>query len=381
MYDLTKSQKEIQKAARDFAKGEFDKTLARDLDRDETFPQSIWRRAAELGFAGIQFPEAFGGGGLGLMEAVLLAEALCQADSSLGAAVLDPAAACAAIARFGTEGQKKSFLEPVLEGRKRSAAAFQEAAVSLAFLPEAAAAAQADGWRLQGVKSYVAGALGADFFVVLCRDAPGDGGAGTASMFIVEAGLAGVSLAPEGRRLGGNLSPGAALHLEGVDLGPEGLLGRRGRGMAQLEAYFTERRILQAAQALGMAQGALDRAVAYAKQRVQFKRKIAVFQVTRHKIAEMALAVEAARALVYAAARAFDRGKADSRLAAAAKSGAAAAAVNAADEAIQIHGGYGYMREYDVERFYRDAKALSLAEGTPEELRDLIGTAVIGKVK
>ena len=381
MYDLTKSQKEIQKAARDFAKGEFDKTLARDLDRDETFPQTIWRRAAELGFTGIQFPEVFGGGGLGLMEAVLLAETLCQADSSLGAAVLDAAAGGAAIARFGTEAQKKSFLEPVLGGRKRSAAAFQEAATSLASLPEATAAAQADGWRLQGVKSYVGGGLGADFFVVLCRDAQGDQDAGTASMFIVEAGLAGVSLAPEGRRLGGNLSPGAALGLEGVDLGPDGLLGRQGRGMVQLEAYFTERRILQAAQTLGMAQGALDRAVAYARQRIQFNRKIAVFQATRHKIAEMALAVDAARALVYAAARAFDRGKADGRMAAAAKLSAAAAAVRAADEAIQIHGGYGYMREYDVERFYRDAKAVSLNEGTPGQLRDLIGTAVVGKVK
>ncbi len=381
MHDLTKSQKEIQKAARDFAKGEFDKTLAQDLDRSQTFPQAIWQRAAELGFIGIQFPEAFGGGGLGLMEAALLAETLCQADSSLGTAVLDAAAGGVCLARFGGQAQKEARLPPLLEGRQRAAAAFQEAGASLRALPRTTAAVHGQGWRLDGAKAYVSGALEADFFLVLARDAGEKGSAETASMFVVEPAMAGISLESEGRRLGGNLSPSATLHLDGVRLGPEALVGRPGRGLAQLEAFLVEQHILQAAQALGMAQGALDRAVAYAKQRVQFSRKIAVFPVTRHKIAAMALGLEEARSLVYAAARAFDRGKADARMAAAAKLSATAAAIQAADDAIQIHGGYGYMREYDVERFYRDAKALSLAHGTPEDLREIIGAAVIGRVK
>ena len=381
MYNLTKPQKEIQKAARDFAKGEFDKTLAQELDQSETFPAAVWQRAAELGFAGIQFPEAFAGGGLGLMEAALLAEALCQMDSSMGTAVVDAAQGCECIARFGTDDQQQTFLSPVLEGRRQSAAAFQEADRTIEAPPTATATAESDGWRLDGTKAYVCGAAGADLFVVLCRSEEADPADRAASMFIVEADRPGVSLVADGRRLGGNLTPSAALRLEGVRIGAGHLLGRHGRGMAQLTTYLIERRILQAAQAVGMAQGAMDRAVAYVKQRVQFNRKIAVFEVTRHKIAEMAQAVDTARSLTYTAARAFDRGKADGRMAAMAKLTASAAAVRVADEAIQLHGGYGYMREYDVERFYRDAKALSLTGGTPGELRDVIGAAAIGRIK
>lgn len=378
MIELSRAQQQIQKAARDFAKGEFQRETARDAEKDGRFPEAVWQRAADLGFVGIQLPEAYSGGGLGLFEAVLLAETLCTVDSSLGLAVMEAAHGAECIARFGSEAQKERYLPPICEGRTCAAAALAEADRAPGSLPAAAAVADGDGWRLTGAKDHVSKAERAGVFVVLAVDAPE---AGTAAMFLVDADAPGVHIRPDGRRLGDNLNASASVDFGNVHLTADRLLGRPGRGIEQLETYFVERRILLAGQALGIAQGALDRAVDYVKQRVQFSRKIGVFQVTRHKIAAMALAVETARSLTHAAARAFDRGRADARTAALAKLAATDAAVAAADEAIQLHGGYGYMREYDVERYYRDAKALSLTAGAPGDLRDVVGAATIGRIR
>lgn len=378
MIELSRAQKQIQKAARDFAKGEFQREMAREAEKEARFPEAVWQRAAELGFVGIQFPEDFSGGGLGLFEAVLLAEALCAMDSSLGLAVMEAAHGAECIARFGSDEQKNRYLRSICEGETCAAAALTEADRGPNGLPAATAVPNGDGWRLSGTKDFVAKAERAGVFVVLALDAPE---AGTAGMFLVDAGSPGITLRPEGRRLGDNFNASAAVDFADVALTAEGLLGKPGKGLAQLESYFIERRILTAGLALGIAQGALERAVDYIKQRVQFSRKIGVFQVTRHKIADMACAVETARSLTYAAARAFDRKRADSRTAALAKLTATEAAIGAADEAIQLHGGYGYMREYDVERSYRDAKALSLTAGAPGDLRDVIGAATIGRIR
>jgi alkylation response protein AidB-like acyl-CoA dehydrogenase len=381
MIELTRAQKQIQKAARDFAKGEFEREMAREAEKNAEFPQTVHQRAAELGFVGIQLPEAYAGGGMGLLEAVLLAETLCAMDCSLGQAVIEAGHGAECIARFGTQAQKEQYLPPILEGRSGVAAALVEADRGLLSPPAATAAADGEGWILTGAKHYVANAERAGCFVVLAA-APGDEeGRSMVNMFIVDAASDKIRVIPEGRRLGGNLTAGAEVEFDGVRLAGDRLLGRAGRGLQQLEAYYIERRILLAGQALGTAQGALDRAVGYVRQRVQFSRKIGAFQVTRHKIADMAARVEGARLVTYQAAAAFDRGQADARLAAVATLTAAAAAVAVGDEAIQLHGGYGYMREYDVERFYREAKALSLTAGAPGDLRDVIGAAVIGKLK
>ncbi len=381
MIQLTRAQQQVRKAARDFAKGEFDRETAREAEKNGQFPREVFQRAAELGFVGIQLPEAYSGGGMGLLEAVLLAETLCAMDCSLGQAVCEAGYGAECIARFGSKDQKEQYLPPILEGRSGVAVAFVEAERGIDSLPATTAAADGDGWVLSGTKHFVANVERAEILLVLAATAGSDGAEAGAGMFIADAGAEGVRVTDEGRRLGGNLSGGAEVEFAGVRLGADRLLGAPGQGLKQLDAYYLERRILLAGQALGMAQGALERAVDYVRGRVQFSRKIGAFAVTRHKIADMAARVDAARAVVYAAAAAFDAGRADARGAATAKLTAAAAAIAAADEAIQLHGGYGYMREYDVERYYREAKALSLAAGAPGDLRDVIGSAVIGKLK
>jgi alkylation response protein AidB-like acyl-CoA dehydrogenase len=381
MIQLTRAQKQVQKAARDFAKGEFDRETAREAEKIGRFPEDVFRRAAELGFVGIQLPEAHSGGGMGLLEAVLLAETLCALDASLGQAVCDAGHGAECIARFGSEDQKKRFLPPILEGRSGVAVAFVEADRGISSLPAATAAPDGEGWTLEGTKCFVANAQRAQIFLTLATVSAESGSPSQAHMFIVDAGSPGLRVTDEGRRLGGNLLGGAEVGFEGVRLPPDRLLGTPGQGLAQLDAYYIERRILLAGQALGLAQGALDRAVAYVRQRVQFNRKIGVFAVIRHKIAGLAARVEAARLVVYQAASAFDAGQTDARTAAIAKLTASEAAIAAADAAIQLHGGYGYMREYDVERYYREAKALSLTAGAPGDLRDVIGASVIGRLR
>jgi len=381
MIQLTRAQKQVQKAARDFAKGEFDRETAREAEKIGQFPEEVFQRAAALGFVGIQLPEAYSGGGMGLLEAVLLAETLCALDGSLGQAVCEAGHGAECIARFGSQDQQERFLPPILEGRTAVAVAFVEAGRGISSAPAATAAPDDKGWLLNGTKHFVSNAERAGIFLTLAATPAGADETGAASMFIVDADAAGIRVTDEGRRLGGNLTGGAEVTFDEVRLTPDRLLGKPGRGLAQLEAYYMERRILLAGQALGLAQGALERAVAYVRQRVQFSRKIGAFAVTRHKIADLAARVEAARLTVYQAAAAFDAGQADARTAAIAKLTAAEAAIAAADEAIQLHGGYGYMREYDVERYYREAKALSLTAGAPGDLRDVVGASVIGKLK
>ena len=381
MIQLTRAQKQVQKAARDFAKGEFDRETAREAEKIGRFPEDVFRRAAELGFVGIQLPEAYAGGGMGLLEAVLLAETLCAMDCSLGQAVCDAGHGAECIARFGDLTQRERYLPSILEGRSGVAVAFVEADHGISSLPATTASPDGDTWILDGTKHFVSGAGRAGIFLTLAALPPETDKAAAAGMFIVDAGAQGIRITDEGRRLGGNLLGGAEVAFDGVRVESDRLLGKPGGGLANLDAYHIERRILLAGQALGLARGALDRAVDYVRSRVQFNRKIGVFPVSRHKIAEMAARTEAARFTVYQAAAAFDAGLADARTAAIAKLTASEAAIAAADEAIQLLGGYGYMREYDVERYYREAKALSLTAGAPGNLRDVIGSAVIGKLK
>jgi alkylation response protein AidB-like acyl-CoA dehydrogenase len=381
MIQLTRAQKQVQKAARDFAKGEFDRETAREAEKIGRFPENVFRRAAELGFVGIQLPEAYAGGGMGLLEAVLLAETLCAMDASLGQAVCDAGHGAECIARFGDPAQKERYLPPILEGRSGMAVAFVEAERGISSLPATTASPDGGGWILNGTKHFVSGAGRAGIFLTLAALPPETDDTAAAGMFIVDAGARGIRVTDEGRRLGGNLPGGAEVTFEGIRVASDRLLGASGQGLAQLDAYFIERRILLAGQALGLAQGALDRAVDYVRNRVQFNRKIGAFPITRHKIADLAARVETARLVVYQAAAAFDAGLADARTAAIAKLTASEAAIAAADTAIQLHGGYGYMREYDVERYYREAKALSLTAGAPGDLRDVIGHTVIGKLK
>ena len=383
-FALSKEQQEIQKAVREFVKGEFKKDVVEDLLEKKEFPVKIWKKAADLGFIGIHFPEAYSGEGLGLMENVLVCEELCRGDSTLGNCLSIPDFASELILHNGSEELKKKWLPKVAEGEILSCGAFTEPNHGSDITSvDTTAVKDGDEWVVNGAKIFItnAGPL-AGYYNVLCQTDPEASPSYRGlSMILVEADRPGVSYQDVGHKMGINLSYTAEVNFKEVRVPLGNLVGQENKGFYHLLEFFDESRVLVAAQGLGTAQGALDRALAYVKQREQFGQKIAQFQVTQHKLADMATKVETARLLVYKAAWNFDQGRIDPALTSMAKMHAARVAVEVCDEAIQLLGGYGYMREYEVERFYRDAKILELYEGTREIQKNTIASYVIGKIK
>ncbi len=367
--ELNQSQLQIRKAVRDFVRGEFKKEVIEALIEGSAFPEAIWKKAADLGFIGIHFPEAYAGAGMGVFENALIAEELCRGDSSVGCCLGRAGCGAELLLRFGTEPQKKAWLPKVAEGAILCGAGLTEPGLGNDIARSQTAAVRTGGaWVINGAKSFVVNAgPQAGFYVVLARTDAGapEPGRGL-STFLVEADRPGVKVADAGRKLGCRLMPIGEVVFEQVRVPLDHLVGEENRGYDQVAAFSNESRILAAAQALGMAQGAFDRSFAYVKQREQFGTKIIDFQVTRHKVAEMATKIEAARLLTYQAARSFDarNGKSGARLSAMAKLCAGRTAVEVGDEAVQLLGGYGYIQDYEVERFFRDAKMLELLDGT-----------------
>lgn len=382
-FELQKSQKEIQKAAKDFAKGEFDKELALELDRKHEFPKKIWEKAAELGFLGIHFPEKYSGQGLGVLENIIIADEFCRRDSTIGSAVILSGFASECILRFGSDELKEKFLPPVAEGRMLSAGAFTEPdhGSDITFM-DTNAVREGDEWVINGTKTFITNGGLAGFYTVLCQTDPNAQPTYRGiSMILVEADREGVTATDVGEKMGIRMMATAEMNFKNVRVPVSNLIGKEGRGFYQVLEFFDESRILVAAQALGTAQGAFDRALDYVKQREQFGKKIAQFQVTQHKLADMATKIELARLITYKAAWNYDQGgRIDPKLTSMAKMFAAKTAVEVADEAIQLLGGYGYMAEYEVERFYRDAKITEIYEGTKEIQKNTIASALIGKI-
>jgi alkylation response protein AidB-like acyl-CoA dehydrogenase len=382
-FQLTRSQKDIQKAAKEFAKGEFDKELTADLEKQHSYPTSVWEKTAELGFIGIQFPEVYSGGDMGALEECLIAEELCRKDSSLGSVLMLAAFGSQCIHRYADEALKEKYLPLVAEGAMLAGAAMDETdgGDDLTTL-ETTAVMDGDRWVISGEKRHVINGGTAGFYVVLCRTDLKNNSEPSASMVLVEKDCAGLSVNPVGDKLGLNMMATADLTFQGVRVPAGNLIGKKGKGIKQAQAFFDECRILAAARATGIAKGAFDRALVYVKQREQFGKKLARFQAIRHKIADMATKIELAKLITYRAAQGFDSDKkVNSSLISMAKITATEVAVAVTDEAIQLLGGYGYMTEQEVERFYRDSKVAQLSLGRPFVQKDNIADAVIGKLK
>ena len=382
-FELTKSQKEIQKAAREFARGEFDKDLALELDRKHEFPTKIWKKACELGFVGVHFPEEYSGQDLGVLENIIIADEFCARDSTIGSAIILSSFASECIMRFGSDELKQKFLPPVAEGQMLSGGAFTEPGHG-SDITSLDTTAERDGneWVINGTKTFITNGGLAGFYSVMCQtDSECKPSYRGISLILVEADREGLTATDVGDKMGIHMMATAELNFKDVRVPVSNLIGEEGRGFYQVLEFFDESRILVAAQALGTAQGAYDRALAYVKEREQFGRKIAQFQVTQHKLADMATKIELARLLTYKAAWNFDKGRIDPKLTSMAKMYAARTAVEVADEAIQLLGGYGYMTEYEVERFYRDAKICEIYEGTKEIQKNTIASAILGKIK
>jgi alkylation response protein AidB-like acyl-CoA dehydrogenase len=382
-FELTKSQREIQKAAREFAKGEFDKDLALELDRKHEFPTKIWKKAAELGFIGVHYPEEYSGQGLGLVENIIIADEFCAQDSTIGSAVVLASFASECIMRFGSEELKRKYLPAVAEGEMLSAGAFTEPGHGSDITAlDTTGVKQRDAWVINGTKTFITNGGLAGFYCTMCQtDSEAQPSYRGISLILVEADREGLTTTDVGEKMGIHMMATAEVNYKDVQVPIENTIGEEGRGFYQVLEFFDESRILVAAQALGIAQGAYNRALAYVKQREQFGRKIAQFQVTQHKLADMATKIELARLVTYKAAWNFDQGRIDPKLTSMAKMYAARTAVEVADESIQLLGGYGYMTEYEVERFYRDAKITEIYEGTKEIQKNTIASAVLGKMK
>ena len=383
MLEFNTSQKQIQKAVRSFAKGEFEKERIIEADKTGEYPSDIHAKAAELGFIGIHYPEAYSGGGLGCVEQALVAEELCAADSSYGITLTMAGYGAECILRFGNAEQKEAFLPGVAEGRSLCGAAFSEPGIGYDITKLSCVAVRKNGsYTISGRKSGVVNGLDAGFFIVLCQtDLFAQPLTAGASLFIVEADREGLAVESAGERLSLNMMSAANLTFDHVEVPEFNLIGEPGKGYEYVRKYLAESRILAAAQALGVARGAYERAMFHIKNRDQFNRPIGHFQAVRHKIADMATSIALARLVTYDAAGSFDKGVCDGAAASMAKMASCKAAMTVTDEAVQLLGGYGYMREYDVEHFYRDAKMIEVRDGNQYLHKDIIADAEIGKLK
>jgi alkylation response protein AidB-like acyl-CoA dehydrogenase len=380
-FKLNKEQEEIVKAAQEFAKGEFDKDVALEHERTHSFPRSIWKKACDLGFLGIHFPEKYGGQDYGIFENTLVVETFCRQDSSLGIAVSLADFASEIILRFGTEEQKEKYLIPVTKGEALSSGGFTEPDHgSDITLMSTTAVKEGDEFVINGAKTFITNGTISNYVLLLCQtDSEAKPTYRGQSVILVERDTPGFASEDVGEKMGIKMTSTGELSFNNVRVPVSHLVGKENRGFYQVLEFFDESRIEIAAQALGIAEGAFDRALAYTKQREQFGKKLAEFQVTQHKLADMITKIETAQLIVYKSAWNYDQGRIDPKLTSIAKMYAGRTAVEVADEAIQLHGGYGYMLEYEVERFYRDAKIMEIYEGTREIQKNTIASALVGK--
>jgi alkylation response protein AidB-like acyl-CoA dehydrogenase len=372
-FELSDEQKDVQRAATEFARGEFDPDLALDLAQTGQFPESIWKKACQLGFIGIHYPEEFGGQGLGLFENVLVIEAFCRVDSGIGSALSMVDIGSEIILKFGSKDQKAQLLIPLTKGAKRMTIAFAESEDENDFSTiSTVAERKGEEYLIHGGKRFVLNATLADVFIMLCREEK-EGWI----LLMVGREKDGIEILPI-EKMGLRMIPFGDLHLRGVRVPLEGRIGREGEGMVHANHCHQVMGLRSSAQALGTAQGAFDRAMQYSKQREQFGKKLSQFQVIRHKLADMAVSIEVARWLTYKSATEHDQGKIDSEFFSVTQLEAGRRLVKVVDEGLQIFGGYGYMAEQAIEHYFRDAWAIGVDLGTEEELKDTIAEIILG---
>jgi short/branched chain acyl-CoA dehydrogenase len=372
--DLSDEQREIRRLVRDFAEGEV-KPVAEELDRTKAFPYEIVQKLGKLGLMGIPHPQEYGGGGADNLSYALAIEELARVDSSVGITVAaHTSLGTWPIVAFGSEEQKQDWLPRLTSGEQLAAFGLTEPeAGSDAGNTRTRAVADNGDWVVNGATQFSTNA-GTDITgLVTITARTGDD---EVSNLIVPNGTPGYGIGTGYRKMGWNASDTRPLSFEDCRVPEENLLGPRGQGFKQFLQTLDGGRIGVAAMGLGLAQGALDEALSYAKERIAFGQPISKHQAIQAKLADMSTEVEAARLLTYKAALEKDAGKPFGLTAAQAKLKTGRLAVRVAEEAVQIHGGYGYIEEYPVCRFYRDAKILTIGEGTDEIQQMVIARAL-----
>jgi alkylation response protein AidB-like acyl-CoA dehydrogenase len=379
-FKLSFEQESIKQAAEEFAKGEFEKEIALEHERAHAFPYDIWRKACELGFVGIHYPDKYGGQEYGVLENALVVEAFCRQDSGLGIALGQADSTAEMVLRYGNDEQKERYLLPIATGKAISSGAFTESdhGSDLTFL-STTATRDGDEYVLNGSKMFITNGPIADLVFVLCQTdqavRPSYRGQ---SVIVVEKGAQGFAASDIGEKMGNKMTPTGELSFDDVRVPCSNLVGKEGQGFYQALRIFEEIRVEIAAMAVGIAQGAFDRALTYVKERRQFGKRLQEFQTVRHKLAELMTKIETARLAVYKAAWSIDQDIIDPMMTSIAKAYATRVAVEVADETLQLHGGYGYMLEYEVERFYRDARIMEIYGGTREIQKNTIAKEILG---
>lgn len=377
IFDLNDDHIMMRKMVRDFAEKEC-APGAEERDEKEEFPSDIWKKLAELGLAGITFPEKYGGVESDYLSYAIAVEELSRVDASVGVTVSAHASLCAnPIYIFGTEEQKQKYLVPLATGEKIGAFGLTEPmAGSDASGTRTTAVKDGDDYILNGTKIFITNAYEADTYVVTAQMDKSKGNKGIAA-FILEKGMPGFTFGKKEKKMGIRSSATYELVFENVRVPAANLLGQEGQGFKVAMVTLDYGRIGIASQALGIAQGAYEQAKKYAKEREQFGMPIAKFQAIQFMLADMATQIEAARLLVYQAAYLASQNRSVSKASAMAKLYASETAMWVTTQAVQIHGGYGYTREYPVERMMRDAKITEIYEGTSEVQRIVIGSHIM----
>ncbi|MEJ7875988.1 MAG: acyl-CoA dehydrogenase family protein [Solirubrobacterales bacterium] len=367
-FSLTDEQRLIRDTVRDFARNEV-KPVAEELDRTKSFPYELVSKMGELGLMGIPFSEEYGGGGADTLSYALAVEELARIDSSVGITLAaHTSLGTMPISLWGTNEQKEEYLPVLCSGRKLAAFGLTEPdAGSDAGATRTTAKLEGSEWVVNGAKQFITNA-GTDISACVTITAVTDSSDGRReiSNIIVPNETPGYELGEPYRKMGWNASDTRPLSFDGARVPEANLLGRRGDGFKQFLHILDGGRIGVSAMGIGLAQGALDEAIAYANERKAFGQPIGKFQAIQAKVADISAQLEAARLLTYRAAMQKDAGESFTLTAAQAKLITGRLAVRASEEAVQIHGGYGYIEEYPVCRFYRDAKILTIGEGTDE---------------
>ncbi|WP_373896114.1 acyl-CoA dehydrogenase family protein [Virgibacillus natechei] len=372
-FELSKEQRMIKKMVKEFA-DEVIQPRAIEIDKEATFPVDTFDQIGKLGLLGIPFPEEYGGSGGDTLSYILAVEEIGRVCGSTG---LSYAAAvslgASPIYAFGTEEQKEEFLTPLAQGKGLGSFGLTEPnAGSDAGGTQTTAVEDGEYYVINGEKSFITNASFAKTVIVTAVTGKNEKGKNIISAIIVPTDTKGMTITSNYEKLGVRGSDTAEIVLENVRVSKKNLLGDPQKGFNQFLHTLDGGRISIAALGLGIAQGSLDRALNYAKERTQFKKPISSFQAIQFKLADMSMEVELARNIVHKAAWLKDNGKSFGKEAAYAKLYATETAFRSANQAVQIHGGYGYMREYEVERYLRDAKLLEIGEGTSEIQRVVI---------
>ena len=378
-FELTNRQKQIRLAAREFAEGEL-VPIGKECEAKGEFPRDIIKKAAQLGFVGVDIKKEYGGLGLGLLEHAIVSEEFWRAEPGLGQIFAQTVFGSDVLLLYGSEEQRKRCLPPLVKGDWVMGFSITEPeAGSDAGSVTTTAIRVGDEYVINGNKVMISNGTEAKFLLVFCATDPeGTAKSKRHSILLVETDRPGYKADKIHGKMGLHASDTANIFFNNVRVPKENLVGGEGNGFFQLMNFLDRSRVVIAAHAVGLAQGAMEQAVNYVKKRKQFGKTIASFQTTQFKVAEMATLIETARNLTYKACCSIDRGVPDSQLSAMAKWWACHIAVRVVDEALQLHGGYGYLDDYPIERYYRAAKLLEIYEGTKEIQKLVIGRRILG---